>query len=272
MRLPDNSTCSPMTISNKLLLTALLFLSLSVNGRAQHKQAANLFGIGYNRQLDTYLSPEHYSGGEVRYVNATTWLRPGCHWARQMTHQVMVSYTKTRTNDNQDIGGMYNFRFSFQRKLNAIQLGKGQLEARFGGGPDFWLGALYNTRNGNNPAQARVALRLTPEADVSYKFFSAGKPWEARINLAMPIVGLQFSPNYGQSYYEIFTRDNYDHNVRATWMGSSPTFTTRLTLSIPVAKTHITLGYLTDWQQVSVNHLKYLSYTHSLLIGWTINK
>ena len=88
----------------------------------------------------------------------------------------------------------------------------------------------------------------------------------------MPIVGLQFSPNYGQSYYEIFTRDNYDHNVRATWMGSSPTYTTRLTLSIPVAKTHITLGYLADWQQVSVNHLKYISYTHSLLIGWTINK
>ena len=218
-----------MTISNKLLLTALLILSLPVNGRAQHKQVANLFGIGYNRQLDTYLSPEHYSGGEVRYVNATTWLRPGRHWARQMTQQVMVSYTKTRTNDNQDIGGMYNFHFSFQRRLNTIQLGQGQLEARFGGGPDFWLGALYNTRNGNNPAQGRAA-------------------------------------------FDVRARDNYDHNVRATWMGSSPTFTTRLTLSIPVAKTHITLGYLADWQQVSVNHLKYISYTHSLLIGWTINK
>ena len=261
-----------MTISSKHLLSLLVLLLLAPHVWPQRKQAVNLFGIGYNRQLDTYLSPEHYTGEELRYVYATTWLRPGHNWARQMTQQAMVSYTKMRTDDNQDIGGMYNFRFAFQRKLNDIQLGKGQLQARIGGGPDFWLGFLYNTRNGNNPAQARVALRLTPEADASYRFSTRGKAWEAHLNFAMPLVGLQFSPNYGQSYYEIFTRDNYDHNVRPTWIGSSPTFSTRLTVDVPIRKSHITLGYLGDWQQVSVNHLKYISYTHSLLIGWTINK
>lgn len=247
-------------------------MSLSLGCMAQNKEVVNVFGIGYNRQLDTYLSPEHYKGTELRYINSTTWLRPGRHWARQMTHQGMVSYTKMRTDDNQYIGGMYNFRFAFQRKLNPIKVGNGDFQARVGAGPDFWLGFLYNTRNGNNPAQARLALRFTPEADVSYRFQVKEKPWTAKLNFAMPLFGLQFSPNYGQSYYEIFTRDNYDHNVCVTWIGSSPTFSTRLTLDIPIGRHSLTVGYLGDWQQVEVNDLKYLSYTHSFLIGWTINK
>ena len=58
----------------------------------------------------------------------------------------------------------------------------------------------------------------------------------------------------------------------ATWLGSSPTFSTRLTIDIPLGRASLTVGYLGDCQQVEVNQLKYLSYTHSLLIGWTINK
>ncbi len=260
-----------MTTSSRILLSALL-LCLPACGKSQTKEAANVFGIGYNRQLDTYLSPEHYTGTELRYANTTTWLRPGRHWARQMTHQAMASYTKMRTGDNQYVGGMYNFRFAFQRKLAPLTLGRGELQARVGAGPDFWLGFLYNTGNGNNPAQARLALRLTPEADVCYRFKVKERPWAAKLNFAMPLAGLQFSPNYGQSYYEIFTRDNYDHNAAPTWLGSSPTFSTRLTIDIPLGRTSLTVGYLGDCQQVEVNQLKYLSYTHSLLIGWTINK
>ena len=260
-----------MTTSSRILLSALL-LCLPACGKSLTKEAANVFGIGYNRQLDTYLSPEHYTGTELRYANTTTWLRPGRHWARQMTHQAMASYTKMRTGDNQYVGGMYNFRFAFQRKLAPLTLGGGELQARVGAGPDFWLGFLYNTGNGNNPAQARLALRLTPEADVCYRFKVKERLWAAKLNFAMPLAGLQFSPNYGQSYYEIFTRDNYDHNAAPTWLGSSPTFSTRLTIDIPLGRTSLTVGYLGDCQQVEVNQLKYLSYTHSLLIGWTINK
>ena len=45
-----------MTTSSRILLSALL-LCLPACGKSQTKEAANVFGIGYNRQLDTYLSP-----------------------------------------------------------------------------------------------------------------------------------------------------------------------------------------------------------------------
>lgn len=259
-----------ISISKQAFAVILLLVPLSMT--AQQKETANLFAIGHARTLDTYLSPEHYSGVEARFIRQVSWLREGKHWARQLTSQGFLTYTDTRSKDAKEIGGMYNFRFSWQRKFRPVALGSGTLDVRAGAGPEAYVGFLYNDRNGNNPAQARLAGRLTPEVDLSYRFQLAHKPQTVRWNIAFPLLGLQFSPNYGQSYYEIFTRDNYDHNVCLTWLGNAPTLTHRLTWSIPLRRTVLTVGYLGDYQQVKVNSLKYLSFTHAFVIGWTIGK
>ena len=47
---------------------------------------AQMLGMGQINTLDTYLSPEKYSGPELRYISHTTRLKPGRQFSTQLTH------------------------------------------------------------------------------------------------------------------------------------------------------------------------------------------
>lgn len=225
---------------------------------------AQMIGIGSVQILDTYLSPEEYSGTEVRYLSHTERRREDSRWSRLLLHQGSFSYSKNRADNGNYVAGAYSFSYGIH--FNWQFLG-GRMNVRAGGQAGLNAGFLYNTRNGNNPAQARFSLDVSPSAAVSYRFRLGRVPFKAQYEAAVPLVGVMFSPNYGQSYYEIFTRGNYDHNVVPTTIGCMPSLRQMLTVDFTLCRATFRIGWLGDYRQAKVNSLKYHEYSNLLMIG-----
>lgn len=232
------------------------------------RERASLFSIGYTDLLDTYLSAEKATGVELRYTWEKT-NRKCLHWSSYISHQGFFSFADTRGNSNSYIGALYNLRFGWHYNFDlAVASESPDLNIRLGGLADLTLGGLYNTRNGNNPAQARASLSVDPSVMAVWHFRVKGHPFALRYQASMPLLGIAFSPNYGQSYYEIFTRGNYDHNVVFVSPFSGVELYQRLGLDFRLWRTTFSIGYLGDIRQLDANGLKYHQYTHALFIGW----
>jgi hypothetical protein len=225
----------------------------------------DMVAIGGTNLLDTYLSPEKYNGSELRFISHTIRDVPGDRWQQQITHHGSIAMADDRSGDGNLMGGLYTLGYALQRPLRSSD---GRWELRIGGMADFNLGMLYNSRNQNNPAQLRLAMQLGPAAAATRTFHLFGKEWQARYELEFPLLGLMFSPNYGQSYYEIFSRGDYDHNAVVKTPFNAPSLRHALTIDFPLWGITWRVGYLGDYQQAEVNHLKQHAYTHALLLGW----
>ena len=76
-----------------------------------------------------------------------------------------------------------------------------------------------------------------------------------------------FSPDYGQSYSEIFSEGNYHHILVPTTFLAAPSLRQSRTRDFPLLRSTIRIGYMGDVQQSHVNRLKTHVYTHGLVIG-----
>ena len=250
-----------------LFLTVALATFLPATAQERPVTHTTLLGIGVVHQLDTYLSPLNYSGPQLQFVHET--LRTTHLADSAITFQTLwqgnASMTKNTAGNVRNLGGDVSFdaawHYRLLEKWNGFQFLLGpQIGAN--------AGVLYNTRNGNNPAQALVGMHLSASATASYKFRLWRQPLIARYQLDVPLLGLAFSPNYGQSYYEIFSLGNTDHNVCFTHPFNAFSSRHLLTVDIPLWGFTLRTGYLCDIRQTHLNNLKHHSYTHAFMLGW----
>lgn len=261
------------TISKRLLLLSLCCLVLAqltaqtAGDSLKVVTRSTMLGIGRTNVLDTYLSQEHFKGLGFSFLVSIERQKGHSHWATLMEHEGNLSVVKDRANSKKELEGAYNFYWG---RLYGWQLLGDRLRLQAGGLLNASVGVIYNTSNGNNPTQARLHLNLMPTAVATYHFRLSAIPLAARYELSLPLCGIMFSPNYGQSYYEIFARGNYDHNIVPTTFVSAPEWRHMLTLDAQLSrKLTLRVGYLGNMQQSKVNGLRQHVYTHRLLVGIT---
>ena len=255
------------------LILFLICLSSCMLSRAQedsllvkrHVVRSTLVGAGYANVFDTYLSPLEYKGPEVRFLfeNMRMTRLLGGKVSEQHLFQVNFDYTQNPTKSVKSYSGLINWSYSlhYQKKYTE------RLKLLFGPMLDINGGVIYNQRNSNNPAQAKAYASLGASAMILYKFYIGNYPFSLRYQANLPLMGIMFSPEYGESYYEIFGLGNGGKNILFTSLHNMPSLRQLLTLDIPVKKTILRIGYLCDIQQSKVNNLKSHTYSHDFMIG-----
>lgn len=261
----------------RLYISVLLILLMSCTGVLAQDSLSHdkyivrsvMVGAGKTNVYDTYLSPLEYRGPELRFMHESMRMRRlmGGSVSAQRIVQVNASSTDNISKSGKSYSGMVNWTYALHYQYNVDD----RLKILFGPMLDLNGGFIYNTRNSNNPAQAKVYGSIDASAMAIYKLRIDHYPMTLRYQANIPFMGLMFSPEYGQSYYEIFSLKHSGKNVLFTSFHNAPTVRQMLTLDFPIGKTIMRAGYLCDIQQAKVNNLKSHFYSHNFMIGFVRN-
>lgn len=237
--------------------------------KAQYRTTL-LWGIGRTNIYDTYLSPLNYRGPNLSF---------SADIQRQRKKNAAVSFNSlTRINlgytqNHVQTAQMYDFRISTDLGwsyawTNILPNTSVSAGALWG----ITLGVTYNSQNGNNPAQGHTVTRLSAAISATYSLPLHRKILSLRYQAFTPLLGMMFSPQFGQSYYSIFSQGNWDRNLVATHPLNALSLYHRLTLHIPCNKRTLSLGYEGQITQAKPNYLRQHYFVHSFVIGWSLGK
>ena len=266
------------TLGNKgLAMTAALLLSLSLYGQDNKEVLhSSMIGVGASNVLDTYLSPYNYTGTDIRIQRET--MRMTNLWDGRVSNQSMIDLnaainTNRAGNMDEYAGGIrysqgWFYNFGKGNIVNPVAHSDSRWNFAAGLAASAYLGGVYIDRSGNNPGQAKLDVMIDASAMATYTMRLAGHSYLWRYQVSVPLLGIAFSPNYGQSYYEAFVLGNYDRNVLFAYMGNMPSMRHRLTLDIPVKRYTLRIGYVAQFNQSTFNHIKHHSYSHDFMIGF----
>lgn len=228
---------------------------------------ATMYGIGSANVFDTYLSPQEYKGIDFRVSRESmrmTRLMNG-NVSQQTFFQADLGYTHNRAENNNALSALANWNYGLHYNFPITS----NFKLLAGGVADLNGGFVYNLRNGNNPAQARAYINLAASGMAVWKLRVANRPVTLRYQVNLPLAGVMFMPNYGQSYYEIFTLGHRDGVVNFTSLHNQPSMRQMLTADFTVGgRAGIRLAYLWDAQQSNVNGIKTHTYSHVFMAGF----
>lgn len=254
----------------------------------RHKTSS--LGVGGLILRDDYLSPLNYGGFSLQYSQESSQLRyryaddeggfrplqslignspreAKADWLSQRHFVVSLGQSENPAG-NATISRL-QARLSGSRQY-ILHRGKwGQLSL----GPSYTIGAggLYSSRNGNNPATLNLDLGLGLAWTYSYRLPSERFPMLLRLSSRTDVLGMQFSQNYGESYYELYyLSEAFSKRIHFTYPSKVWGQELRLAIDLPFFdRTIYTLGYQLQYRSSQVSKLYRSSQEHSISLGIT---
>ena len=160
-----------------------------------------MVGYGTGSVYDSYLSPLKYTGenaGLYFEQMKNTGLIHGNVSAQHLLY-ADYSWTKNNTGTASYYTGIIEYNYGLLYRFKPVA----KLQVFAGMQAGGLAGFVYNTRNGNNPATGKAHLNLSLSAMANYRLQIHKQPILFRDQVSLPFIGAMYSPQYGQSYYEI---------------------------------------------------------------------
>lgn len=234
-----------------------------VDGRSPTERAFML-GIGSTNQLDTYLSPMSYKGTQLSFLARSERMThlASRHVSFQNTFHAAFTSADNPAGTASCLGGRLAYDAGWHYHFSPLP----HLDLKGGALVGADLGFLYNDHGGNNPAQGHFSIDLSLSAGAAYSFRLRKLPLRVGYQADMPMVGMMFSPEFGESYYEISQR-GVGHNLLCAHPGNALCFRQTLMLDFHLKRITLRVGYLCDVRQSHAHSLKYRDASHSFMFG-----
>lgn len=220
--------------------------------------------IGHRDVLATYLSPLRYKGKTTALSGSWSKAMPFApektvmHFEGSMAFSSLLNPAQTA----KMIGlyGSFAWGMSWRKHLPS------EFQITLGGTAGIEGGAYYLIRNGNNPVEAIANVSIAARATVGRPIRIGRLPVLLRDEVSLPALGVFFSPQYGETYYEIYL-GNHKGLAHAGWWGNNFRIDNLLTATLDFGRTAMTLGYRFNAYTQWACHLNTKITTHSFVIG-----
>lgn len=216
--------------------------------------------------VDTYLSPLKYNGQSLSLSGS--WLKA----MRQNPQRLIMSFDAS-IHASQALSPAKNSRlyemgigFSWSMLYRWRPIAGLQLAA--GGSTMLDIGAIYLARNSNNPVSAQASIDIAVAGMASYSFKIGRLPICISDRLSLPIASAFFSPDYGETYYEIYLGNRSDL-VHYGWWGNHFRFNNLLSADISLGNVALRIGYRMNIKSSFVNNINTHINSHALVFGLT---
>lgn len=219
--------------------------------------------LGKEYAKDSYLSLARFSGTEVTLQG---------EWSKRLPQSQSLGMCF-----DAEIGGATLLNSRHTKRMIDFGLEAGwslfsrlrpleNLRVDVGGRLGIGGGLLYIAGNGNNPVSARADADLSIVASAGWQIKIGKQRFLLSDTFRFPIAGLFFTPQYGESYYEIYF-GNHSGLVHFGGPWNRVHLHNVVSVGLPVGRTVLEIGYGLDYLSVSANHLKTRILRDSFVLG-----
>lgn len=222
--------------------------------------------VGSAHRADTYLTPLHYDGwiGGVGYTHRRAFRSRPLVWNLDVS--LDLDRTMNRVRNSAMLGARFEARWSLLDRMRLCD----NVEIGVGGATTLDAGALYLSRNGNNPVAANASWTVDVAAYASARFRIGRLPVTAMYRATLPVVGAMFAPDYGQLYYEIYLGDSKNIFTGAYW-GRYFRLDQQVTVDLAFRNgKSLKLGYGADILSTKVKGIVSRRINHTFILGLTV--
>ena len=243
--------------------------SLETTGNMTYVESRPVTGyysleIGRKSVLATYLSPLKYHG--TSYTLSGEWSKAMPFNPRNAIMHFDGKVCFDNLSNPAGTARMIGLNAGFKWGISWRNVFPNGVQVTAGGSVDIDGGAYYLLRNGNNPVQAMATVAISARLSASRPFRIGAIDFLIADKVSVPSLSVFFSPEYGETYYEIYL-GNHKNLVHAAWPGNYFGLNNLLSLDLRFGRTTLRLGYRCNILSTKVSEIVTRRIEHTVVVG-----